>query len=665
MADLASFTFTPEDDIAYSSSGWDIAADESVSSLAGDDTINGDQIEDRDDIFFEKGIYNLGTIETNTGNDSLVGSGVFNGIVNGGTINTGEGNDHVSGTGTSVFTGISNYGQIDTGTGNDQMLGIGKTLGIYNSGTIVSGEGDDELRGEGSTSVGIDNDSSGEIDTSSGNDSVFGTSATDSGIDNYGLLNTGDGNDHITGEGTNGIISTYSLISTGNGDDLINGDGSTIYGISLGGGTINGGLGDDTIQGSGGEDGIHTYFTGTEINSDSGKDYILGTGARHGIYHFAGTISGGDGNDTIKGVDNNDTIFLSDDAFGTDSGIQNWSVIDGGSGDDLIIGEGFAVGIDNRGTIYGGDGNDTINAINGGFQGYGHIDLGNGDDIVKGFGSGSFAGGNGTDAILLPTGTYTISNSSVRRGGMVMDIAGFEKVGGFDGDLISLQAGTFIVSANGTGSFQQSSSGGDPTPQAPPIPEDTQPVPEVSIPPITDSPVPILQSPVLGISPQEIVRTVPLSTPISVRNLQFTQAVVGTPLRDVIIGSDEGEVITGGGGKNQMTGGGGPDAFLFETPGKFGKMIADIITDFDSDEGDVLAVSQQVFTGLNRIRFKSVEGKRDTKQAGRTYKNFIYNEKNGILYYDGNGKKNGWGEGGEFVKLLDTPEIGKADIAII
>ena len=56
------------------------------------------------------------------------------------------------------------------------------------------------------------------------------------------------------------------------------------------------------------------------------------------------------------------------------------------------------------------------------------------------------------------------------------------------------------------------------------------------------------------------------------RNLQITEAVTGTEdALDVSHGSDEGEALAGGKGKDQMTGGGGPDAFVFETPGEFGK----------------------------------------------------------------------------------------------
>ena len=179
------------------------------------------------------------------------------------------------------------------------------------------------------------------------------------------------------------------------------------------------------------------------------------------------------------------------------------------------------------------------------------------------------------------------------------------------------------------------------------------------------TPAPSQESPVLGIQPQETVTTVQLSTPVLVGNLQITQAVVGTPQRDVIIGSNEGEVLSGGQGKDQLTGGAGPDAFLFETPGEFGKESADVVTDFNPDEGDVLAISQEAFSGVTRIKFKSASGKREAKQQGRSNKNFIYDEKKGMLYYDANGKKNGWGDGGEFAQLLGAPEIGKGDLVLV
>ena len=175
----------------------------------------------------------------------------------------------------------------------------------------------------------------------------------------------------------------------------------------------------------------------------------------------------------------------------------------------------------------------------------------------------------------------------------------------------------------------------------------------------------VAESTVLGIQPQETVTTIELTTPLTLGDLQVTQAVVGTPQRDVITGSDAGEALAGGEGKDQMTGGGGPDAFLFETPGEFGKKSRDTVTDFNPDEGDKVVLAQDVFDGVKKIKLDVASGKKDAKNAASSKKNFIYDEKKGILYFNENGKKNGWGDGGEFVKLLGAPELGSGDLAIV
>lgn len=178
-------------------------------------------------------------------------------------------------------------------------------------------------------------------------------------------------------------------------------------------------------------------------------------------------------------------------------------------------------------------------------------------------------------------------------------------------------------------------------------------------------PTPTEESPVLGIQPQEAVATIQLTRPISVGNLQIAQVVVGTQTHDLIIGSNEGEFLTGRQSRDQLTGGGGPDAFLFETPGGFGRTSADVVTDFDPDEGDVIAVSREAFIGLNRIKFKPAVGKREVKQQSRSASSFVYDVKLGTLYYDANGKRNGWGDGGEFAQLLGAPAISKSEFVIL
>jgi Ca2+-binding RTX toxin-like protein len=140
---------------------------------------------------------------------------------------------------------------------------------------------------------------------------------------------------------------------------------------------------------------------------------------------------------------------------------------------------------------------------------------------------------------------------------------------------------------------------------------------------------------------------------------------VGTTAPDVITGSGEGEALAGGQGKDRMTGGSGSDAFIFETPGEFGKRNADVITDFNPDEGDKVAIASEAFDGVTKIKFATVTGKKEAKRMGSTNKNFIYDDKKGILYFDANGKKSGLGNGGEFTQLLGAPEIGKSDFVIV
>jgi hypothetical protein len=172
------------------------------------------------------------------------------------------------------------------------------------------------------------------------------------------------------------------------------------------------------------------------------------------------------------------------------------------------------------------------------------------------------------------------------------------------------------------------------------------------------------ESTVLGIQTQNSVITLELTTPLILTNEQITQAVVGTPQSDVITGTNVGEAIAGGVGKDEMTGGGGADAFIFETPGEFGKQKRDTITDFNPEEGDKVTIASDAFDGINKIKFKAVNGKEELINAASSKKIFIYNEKKGMLYFNENGKKDGFGDGGEFAKLLGAPDLGKEDFVL-
>jgi subtilisin family serine protease len=223
------------------------------------------------------------------------------------------------------------------------------------------------------------------------------------------------------------------------------------------------------------------------------------------------------------------------------------------------------------------------------------------------------------------------------------------------------------TNGGGSASAGGSSSSAPATPVAtPPTTPTTQSPAALPADPSTPiTPTPSQESPVLGIQPQSAITTVQLTTPLTIGSLQVTQAVVGTPQRDVITGSEQGEAIAGGGGKNVMTGAGGPDAFIFETPSEFGKRLSDKITDFNPEEGDKLVLSKDSFNDTTRIRFDTAVGKKGARQAANTSKNFIYDSSKGILYFNENGDRAGWGDGGEFVRLTGAPDLTKADLALL
>ena len=226
---------------------------------------------------------------------------------------------------------------------------------------------------------------------------------------------------------------------------------------------------------------------------------------------------------------------------------------------------------------------------------------------------------------------------------------------------IAIQEAPSPVSGGGSSSSTTTT-----TPAATPANASTTPTTTPAATPAASvTPTPSAESPALGIPPQASVQTVQLSTPVTFGSLAVSQAVVGTKQNDSIIGSDAAEALTGGLGRDQIIGGKGPDAFVFETAGEFGKRNYDTIKDFNPAEGDKVVISAESFTGITRIAFQSVNGKKAVKAASKGKNNLIYDSKSGMLYFDSNGKKNGWGDGGEFAKLLGSPEISKSDFVIV
>ena len=186
-----------------------------------------------------------------------------------------------------------------------------------------------------------------------------------------------------------------------------------------------------------------------------------------------------------------------------------------------------------------------------------------------------------------------------------------------------------------------------------PTRESTQQSPQVS--PLSE---------VLNVQARVEVGVVELDTPIMIANVEISIAIVGTQQRDVITGSNASEALAGGEGRDKLTGGGGADAFVFETAGEFGRQSADIVTDFRSSQGDRIVISQEAFGGVVKIKLETVTGRKEAKDASASRRNFIYDAKSGMLYFNENGREAGLGDGGEFAKLLGAPELSRSDLVL-
>ena len=115
------------------------------------------------------------------------------------------------------------------------------------------------------------------------------------------------------------------------------------------------GSGNDTITTGGGNDNISTGTGADNVSAGAGNDYIYSQAS-------SGTIDGGDGYDTFSGgpvTAAAETINLSETiTFSTGLTIKNIESfgLAGGSGDDLFVDTLSA----NGGSLYGGDGRDTL-----------------------------------------------------------------------------------------------------------------------------------------------------------------------------------------------------------------------------------------------------------------------------------------------------------------
>ncbi|WP_338462885.1 calcium-binding protein [Synechococcus elongatus IITB7] len=147
---------------------------------------------------------------------------------------------------------------------------------------------------------------------------------------------------------------------------------------------------------------------------------------------------------------------------------------------------------------------------------------------------------------------------------------------------------------------------------------------------------------------------------------QSGQTLTGTAGNDVLIGSTNNDLLDGRQGRDILTGGSGSDRFRFTIP-EFGLNQADRITDFNRLAGDRLEISRAAFdlAANTVLSFQTVNSDSALAQALGSNNLFVYDQRNGSLFFNQNGAAAGFGEGGVFAVLEGGAALTASDITFL
>ncbi len=267
--------------------------------------------------------------------------------------------------------------------GNDTIKGTSAadTINALNGADLVcAGGGNDTINGGDGADIIFGEDGNDIINGENGTDQLIGQAGNDTidGGNDADYVNGGDGNDIITN-----VLGGNDTLEGGPGDDVITGGAD----IDI----IIGHEGDDTLSGGAGLDylwggpGLDSYDGGPDRDTLDGNDAGEDIGE---------VMNGGAGDDDILGFGGNDTLIggLGGDYLWGSTGLDTF---DGGDGSDYL--DGFDGGEDLGETMNGGDGADYV-------IGWGGDDIldggaGDGDYVWGGAGADTLSGGAGIDDI--------------------------------------------------------------------------------------------------------------------------------------------------------------------------------------------------------------------------------------------------------------------------
>jgi serralysin len=358
----------------------------------------------------------------------------------------GTGNDSIKGnTANNKLEGGAGNDSLDGGFGNDTLLGqAGNDL-------VDGGLGADVMDG----GIGIDTLNlttfvgNYALNLTTGATNVAGETAV--GFEN---VNTGNGNDDITGSVANNIINTgagVDTVSAGAGNDSLNG--------GAGNDLLEGNAGADRIDGGAGIDYVSYYHTSTTFvvnllnpllnTGDALGDTFIGIENLEGSLTTSGSLTGNAsdnaiysyaGNDTLNGGGGNDALVAGAGNDSLNGGIGN-DYLAGELGNDTYVVEGsndvvfealnqgidvvqssasyvLGVNIENL-TLLGIAANGTGNALNNNITGNASANI-----LTGGTGNDTLSGNDGNDNLYAGTGNDSLNGGNgndILRGGAGAD----------------------------------------------------------------------------------------------------------------------------------------------------------------------------------------------------------------------------------------------------
>jgi Ca2+-binding RTX toxin-like protein len=311
---------------------------------------------------------------------------------------SGPGN-HAQGDSIGGFENIVGSNFNDTLTGNNLvnvlagLAGNDKLFGMGGNDVLVGGVGADVLDGGAGTDTADYSTSASPVHLVLGGVSSGGDAAGDTFISIENFVGTAgadvfDGSASLTGFSADGGGGADSMFG-GHGNDRLSLGGAALAAgfaaLQEGGGTLNGGEGDDTLDGGG-----QAYDDGGTFDGGEGNDVIYGGGGND-------TILDGTGDDTASGGDGDDTFFVS-------GGLNDLS---GDEGDDSFVVDlsdpTLAEDSGDIGYARGGGGNDTY------YFGHGSAPHGS-YDYTRGHG---FALADALDEVVTPLTVTTEDGTTV------------------------------------------------------------------------------------------------------------------------------------------------------------------------------------------------------------------------------------------------------------